>query len=108
MPVVIMEERNVEEKKLNLLAEVHLRGGPRYRVQARGFVYAYLGDKVSPRSSDNFLTLVRDLLRLAPATTRNRGAALLAADPPRTLAYPSRHAFEEELVWCLWMKGQGA
>jgi hypothetical protein len=38
---------------------------------------------------------------------RNRGADFLAAEEPRIMTYPSRHAFEEEITWCLWMKGQG-
>jgi hypothetical protein len=94
------------EKSLNLQIEIVLNGHPnRYRISARQFTYAYLGAEVSPRATDNFLHLFRDLLGFAPSASRNRGADYLAGDPPRLMAYPSRHAFEEECVWCLWRRG---
>jgi hypothetical protein len=104
---VVVRDLDVEELHLpNMLIEIFLAGGDRYRIGAKKCSYAYLGASVSQRSSDNFLALSRDLLRLAPVAFRNRGAALLAGDPPKTMTYPTRHAFEEEITWCLWMKAQ--
>jgi hypothetical protein len=106
VPFVVSESSTREEKKLNLLADIFLAGGGRYRILPRQFSYAYLGASVSQRASDNFLTLAGDLLRFASGAFRNRGAALLAGSPPRTLSYPSRRAFEQEITWCLWMRAQ--
>jgi hypothetical protein len=105
VPVVVSEVTTKVEKTLNLQVEVFLNGHPnRYRISARQFTYAYLGAEVRLRSTDNFLRLFLDLVRLAPAAWRNRGAEFLASDPPRLLGYPSRHAFEEECVWWLWRR----
>jgi len=107
-PVLVQNVIVAEQHIPYMLVEVFLAGGGRYRIQARQFSYAYLGASVSQRSGDNFLTFIRDLQRFASGAFRNRGAALLAGEPPRTMSYPSRHAFEEEITWCLWMKGQGS
>jgi hypothetical protein len=32
----------------------------------------------------------------------NRGAARLQREPGKLTTYPSKHAFEEEMVWLLW------
>jgi hypothetical protein len=104
---IVVRDLKVEEQHIpHALVEIFLADGGRYRIQPHKFSYAYLGASVSQRSSDNFLALMRDLLRLACGAFRNRGAALLAGDPPRTMTYPTRHAFEEEITWCLWMKAQ--
>jgi hypothetical protein len=106
-PTPRWDVRATEEKKLNMVADLLLAGGARYRITPKQFSYAYLGASIRQRSSENFLTLLRDLFRLAAGAIRNRGAAMLAADPPKIMPYPSRHAFEEEITWFLWMKGGG-
>ena len=104
-PVVVRDLEVKESRQASLMAEVFLNGHPnRYRILAKGFNYAYLGPEASLRSTDNFLRLLGDLLRFAPGATRNCGAEFLASNPPQTLPYPSRHAFEEESVWWLWKR----
>jgi len=94
---------HAERHTSRLMAEIVLDAEPaRYRIGADRFQYAYLGGRLRPRGADNFVLLVRDLTRLATRASANRGAVAMEQDPPQTFAYPTRHAFEEEMVWLLW------
>jgi hypothetical protein len=91
--------------RLNLCLEVLLSCEPhRCYVEGNTFSYEYLGPRRSNRSADNFVAFIRDVIRRVPLAVRNRGAELLRADPPKAMAYPSRHAFEQEIVWQLWSR----
>jgi len=104
--VVLETDLEVQElRKLNLLAEVFLAVEPRRcRVVAKSVGYAYLGARRSNRSADNFVMFVQDLVRQAASADINRGAEMLAGDPPTAMTYPSRYAFEEEIIWYLWAR----
>ena len=100
--ITVTDVRTKEEVHLNFLLEILIGSDQRYRTTSKDFIYAYLAARRSNRSSDNFVLLVRDLLAYATYAGINRGAAAIAQDPPSTFEYPSRHAFEEEMVWLLW------
>jgi len=102
-PVVMTDFSDKEFQNARLLLELLVEADPpRYQAEARALQYTYLGARQAGTAAQNFVTLVRDLLGLAPGASLNRGAAAVAADPPRTFSYPTRHAFEEETVWLLW------
>lgn len=93
----------VERDTSHLIAEIVLDVEPaRYRIRADRFGYGYLGDRLRSCGADNFVLLVRDLMRLAAGASANRGAVAIEQDPPRTFAYPSARAFAEEILWLLW------
>lgn len=101
--IYLTDVRTKEEANLRLVLEFLLDVEPfRYRMEAGGFNYSYLGSRLRRGPVENYLLFARDLLTFGTGATLNRGAAALAEDPPRTFEYPSKHAFEEELVWLLW------
>jgi len=103
MPVKLVEFSDKAEEKIRLVLELFVEAVPaRYRAMSHRFHYGYLGARMQPRASRNFVQLVRDLVARSPNATVGRGAAALAADPPRTFSYPTLRAFEEEIVWQLW------
>jgi hypothetical protein len=103
IPVVMSEFRDREEKNRRLLLEILLEVSPgRYRATAHKFNYGYLGPRQARGKSANFALMVGDLMRLATSASLNRGVVGLGQDPPQTLEYPTRHAFEEEILWVLW------
>lgn len=105
-PIAVRDFDVAEVDERRLLADLFLSDGGRFRIQPKSFHYAYLGPRMKARSSVNFILLLRDLFRHASGASCNRGASMLAGDPPRTFRYPSRHAYEEELLWCLWARSQ--
>jgi hypothetical protein len=103
VPTVKVEHKDREVREHHLILEIFLDMAPgRYYVDAGRFNFAYLGDRLHPDRSRNFLALARDCLEYASNAVLNRGATGLRREPPRLLEYPSKHAFEEESVWCLW------
>ncbi len=72
------------------------------RVDADRFNYQYLGDRMTTRPSENFTHLVRDIVQRAASSIVNRGATSIAEESDVVVAYPSQHAFREELVWLMW------
>ena len=100
-------ERYIEITEAEMLLEVFVDADPgRYRVNSRGFNYAYLSERRRGRYEDNFVLLVRDLMRLATRAGANRGAVGLTQEPPRIFPYPNRRAFEDETIWLLWQGGR--
>lgn len=109
MPVVMPEFRDREHEVSRLALEIIALDGPlRYQVQPDRFQYGYLGERIQRTAADNFVLLVRDLMALAPHASANRGAVLMQQDPPESFAYPSRRAFEEEMIWILWKARRAA
>jgi hypothetical protein len=94
-----------EERNWCWTADVLLAGGElRFSFQCGEFTPEGLGDRVTRGQTANFLTFLRDLLAFVPEATRNRGAfAVGTGDPADTgPRYPTRNAYQEELVWLLW------
>jgi len=91
--------------RLNLMLEILLSCEPRRCcIEGNIFSYEFLGDRRSNRTADNFVTFVRLVMQRARGAVRNRGAELFRTIPPQALTYPSRHAFEREIVWQLWAR----
>lgn len=70
-------------------------------------LFTALGSRRTPDFAQNLSLLVRDLSQAAPHLLLNRGAYALRMEPPTPFAYPSRHAFYEELTWILWQAARG-
>jgi len=105
---VVTETKFKEEHNLRLVLELILAGGQhRYSINAEQFAFDYLGERRTEDLGANFVWLVRDLARFAPQALLNRGSLRLLEDPPQAFSYPSRNAFQEEIVWLLWRAGQG-
>ncbi len=103
VPMQFTEYGSKEAQNDRLIVEILIEAmPPRYRAMARTLQYNYLGERQASTAAENFVTLVRDLRRLAPAAGVNRGAAGITQDPPQTFRYPRMHAFEEETAWLLW------
>ncbi len=103
IPVVVVDFQDKEETNLRTVLELLVEAAPpRYRAFADEFHYAYLDSRLAGTAAENFVLMVRDLLRLAPDAMVGRGALALTHEPPQTFSYPGEHAFEEEIVWLLW------
>ena len=79
-----------------------------WRYQANGdeFRYTCLGERMQRDRAANFPLLVKELMARSPAAWANLGAKAIANDASKTYLYPSRHAFEEEMIWLLWRQGE--
>ena len=103
VPVVKEEHSDKAEEVTELTLQLFLDVAPgRFHIEADRFNFSYLGDRLHDSRSHNYAALVRDCLTHATRAVLNRGAARQKADPKRLTTYPSRHAFEEEIVWLLW------
>jgi len=103
VPVVKTEHSDKAEEKVCLTLELFLDVAPgRYHIEADRFNFAYLGDRLGDSRTRNYVALVRDCLAHATGAVLNRGATAIGQETPRLLTYPSKHAFEEEIVWLLW------
>ena len=60
-----------------------------------------LGESGSMDDAQKFILLVQEICRHAPHTATNRGALHLRDGMPEVLAYPTKNAFQEEIVWLL-------
>jgi len=95
-----------EEQQSRLILEIYLDINPiRSHADSREFRYNYLGPRLLSGSAKNFSLLVTDLAKYATKASLNRGAQTISQDPTKTFSYPSRHAFEEEIIWLLWKGG---
>jgi hypothetical protein len=105
---VVTETKFKEERNLRLVLELVLVGGQRrYSINAEQFAFDYLADRRTNDLGANFVNLVRDLAGYAPQALLNRGGLRLLAEPPQAFSYPSRNAFQEEIIWLLWQAGRG-
>jgi len=101
--VPVTDVRHKEERPARPLLELYLDIAPgRYRLFGDECRYGYLGARAASARLDNFPLLVRDLAHYATRAVLTRGTESLRSDQTLTLRYPSRHAFEEEIVWSLW------
>lgn len=95
--------RSKEETHRRMLLEIFLRdGGTRFSISADEFAFDHLGARLSEDPAMNFVLLVQDLARHAPDAGQNRGAFAACRQPPELFPYPSKPAFQEEMIWMLW------
>ena len=84
-------------------AEIVLtRGVAQYSIEAEGFNYTYLGERVTQDVTANFLMLLRDLAKYGPRAALNRGASANLAEPSAFVTYPHKNSLQEEIQWLLW------
>jgi len=103
VPVIISEISTQREQKSRLLLEIFLDVAPgRVQLYAHKGQYNYLGARLQPRYMNNFAILVQDLTDFASNAMLNRGANSLQSDNTVTFLYPTKHAYEEELIWLFW------
>jgi len=103
MKVEEAEHKDEEERVYRSTLEVFINVAPgRYHITAERFNFGYLGERLSASRGRNYVEMVRDCLARATGAVLNMGAQALRSEPPSVVRYPSRHAFEEELVWLLW------
>ena len=101
----VLKSREAEDYHLWLW--IFLKGGvTRFSISADDFVFDHLGTRSSNDLAFNFVSLVQDLAEEAPHAGLNRGAYLACQSPPELFPYPSKAAFNEEIVWMLWRIGQ--
>lgn len=76
----------------------------RYQIDGAEFLYDGLGDDMADDWQTNFRTLVALIVEHATdaGAVLNRGARDMVGVSDTALAYPSRHAYEEEIEWLLW------
>jgi hypothetical protein len=108
--IIPVQERTVkvgyttqEKAAESLRAEIVLtRGVAQYTIEAAGFNYSGLGERVTQNPTTNFLLVLRELAKYAPQATLNRGAAAMLAEPAATVAYPHKNSLQDEIQWWLW------
>ena len=106
-----MEDETVsrEERNFHLVAEIFITGAVlRYSVTADKFNFAYLADRNTGSIVVNFSLFVRDVIQFSPHAVLNAGAGALRADATAAFSYPSRNAFQEEMIWRLWQMKKSA
>ncbi len=102
-PILLTDVSTKEEQNIRPMLEIYMTVDPtRIAVHGHEFQYNYLGDRLQLRYMDNFALLVQDVTTFAASAILNRGAMSLRDDNTVTYHYPTRHAFEEEIVWSLW------
>jgi hypothetical protein len=98
-----------EEESYRLLLDVYLQGGlSRFSMVADEFVFEHLGSRMTEDLSMNFVLLAQELAQGAPHAGLNRGAFMACQNPPELFPYPSKSAFNEEMIWMLWRISQPA
>lgn len=92
-----------EARNHHLLLEIILsRAVLRYSVTADTFNFEYLGSRRAITMPENFKLLVQDLVANAPQAVLNRGVQVIREGAAEILAYPTKNAFYEEIIWHLW------
>lgn len=106
--VPVTDVKHKEERPARPLLELYVDIAPgRYRLFGDECRYGYLGARATSVHLDNFPLLVQDLAHYATRAVLTRGTESLRSDETLTLKYPSRHAFEEEIIWSLWWMTNG-
>ena len=83
------------------VAEIIISGAVlRYSINAERFNFMSLGGRRTGDVTQDFALLIQDLARFATNAVLNRGAEAIRRNQP--FAYPTRNAFQEEIVWTLW------
>lgn len=95
-----------EEEHHHLLFDLFLKDGKRYSANADDFVFTNLGSRASDDLAMNFVLLIQDLAKAAPHAGLNQGAFKVCQETPQLFPYPSKAAFNEEIIWMLWRIGR--
>jgi hypothetical protein len=104
VPTVMIDVAEREVRKDKLMLELLIGGScARFRVMADKCRYDYLQTRLRRRVEENFRLLVKDLVAYSVNALLTQGAAALADDALPVCKYPSRHAFEEEIIWLFWI-----
>ncbi len=92
-----------DQDHYHMVLEIFLRDSTtRYSVMADEFLFEDHEGSNNWDLSMKFVNLVRQFAAHAPDAGLNRGALKATGEPPELFPYPSRPAFNEELVWMLW------
>ena len=100
LPITTIQDGAKEERNLRLLLQLVLDTEP---ICLR----LIIDDHLWPRSMDpasrepHFLSEIRHVCQHATFARLNRGAEAVR-DRGTAINYPSKHAFEEEIIWLLW------
>jgi hypothetical protein len=96
-----------EEEQERLVIDLFLTDRTtRFSIIATEFNFGHLGQRLSEDVGINHLFLVQELEEHAPHASLNQGAFKACQKPPEHFTYPSRQAYQEELVWMLWQIGR--
>ncbi|MBI5773967.1 MAG: hypothetical protein HZA89_09535 [Verrucomicrobia bacterium] len=102
----VTEFRSEEQRVHRPVLDIFLgRAVARYSVEidtAPALLFQYLGARRTKDPLKDLTLIVQDLARFAPQAAVNRGAYLLRENAGELFAYPSKHAFHEEITWILW------
>jgi hypothetical protein len=92
-----------EQGLCHMLLEIFLRdGATHHSIVADEFLFECLGERAGSDLALNFVALIQEVAARAPHAGLNRGAMKVVRETPELLLYPSRAAFNEEIVWMLW------
>jgi hypothetical protein len=102
--------RTREEEHERLVIDLFLLDRTtRYNINADEFKFADAagaGPEPEPDLVTNFMELLGELVRRLPQASLNQGAFFAGQNPPELFRYPSRQAYQEEIVWLLWRIGR--
>lgn len=91
----------------HLALELFLTDGTsRFTFAMDEFAFDCLAGRLSHDRTHNFMFLIQELEKNTPFASLNRGAFVACQRPPQLFTYPSRPAFNEELIWMLWRMDQ--
>ena len=106
--VTTTDSSHREQLNYHLMLEIILtRAVLRYSVTSDKFNFTYLGERRTKSLPANFTLLVRDLVQFAPQARLNHGTRSLRDNAAEVWSYPSKNAFQEELIWMLWQMKKG-
>lgn len=99
MPVTTLRETTNFGLSLEIFTDLDPM---RLRVEPDRCNYSYLGERLQSRAEDNFILLVRDVVRYAGNTLVNRGATSICDGSDHVRVYLTQRAFDEETAWWVW------
>lgn len=95
-----------EQRVDHWLFELVVTGGKiRYCLvadKAGGLLFQSLGDRRTDNFGSNFALLVQDIIKFAPQAAINRGTYYIRENHPTAFRYPTKIAFQQEMIWLLW------
>lgn len=99
--------RSGDEERSRLIVDLFLMNRTtRFSLEAGEFQFDCLGTAATEDTAANYLLLLQRLGQLLPDASLNQGAFLACQTPAGMFSYPSKHAYQEELVWLLWRIGR--
>lgn len=98
-----------EESRYKFLLEIIItRAALRYSVTVdKSMLFQSLGDEFNIKLEQSFATLIGQMTQFAPNAALNRGAYYLRENAGEVFSYPTKNAFQEEIIWLLWRMKQG-